>query len=76
MDGSETVVKEIEKEGTNGGDPRAKIVIVDSGELKVEESDQRDNGDDPHHNVDLDSHPEKEDSPPEESGSGEEEEEE
>ena len=61
MDGSETVVKEIEKEGTNAGAPRAKIVIVDSGVLEVNESHKFDDGHDPHHNKDLpDSHDEPE----------------
>lgn len=53
LDGSETVVKAIEKEGTNAGDTGSKIVIVDSGELDVKAEHKLDNGDDPHHNKDL-----------------------
>lgn len=53
LDGSELVVKAIEKEGTNGGKPRSsKIVIVDSGVLELDEPIE-DDGDDPHHNKDL-----------------------
>lgn len=53
MDESETVVKDVEKEGTNCGTPRSNIVIVDSGELTVTEDDKTDDGSDPHHNRDL-----------------------
>ena len=53
MDESETVVKAVEKEGTNAGTPRRKVVIVDSGVMEVTESDKEDDGHDPHHNKDL-----------------------
>ncbi|CAB9500968.1 cis-trans isomerase [Seminavis robusta] len=53
MDGSEAVVKIIEKQGTYGGIPRAdKIVITDSGEIKLE-APIIDDGNDPHHNRDT-----------------------
>lgn len=52
VDDSESVVKAIEKQGTNGGTPRAqKIVIVDSGVMEVTENYDDDR--DPHHNNDL-----------------------
>jgi len=33
----EDIVKRIEANGTNGGSPKAKVTIVDSGELKIDE---------------------------------------
>lgn len=54
VDGSETIVKAIEEQGTNGGAPRAKIVIVDSGVMEVTES--YDDDKDPHHLKDLPSY--------------------
>lgn len=53
MDGSETVVKAIEREGTNGGMPRVEsIVIVNSGVMELD-GPIEDDGRDPHHNKDL-----------------------
>jgi cyclophilin family peptidyl-prolyl cis-trans isomerase len=50
MDDSESVVKEVEKQGTYGGFPRAnKIVIVDSGEIKLDKPIYDKDGHDPHH---------------------------
>jgi peptidylprolyl isomerase len=54
MDDSENVVKEVEKQGTYGGFPRAdKIVIVDSGEIKLDKPIYDKDGHDPHHNKNL-----------------------
>ena len=33
----EDIVKRIESNGTNGGSPKAKVTIADSGELKIDE---------------------------------------
>lgn len=53
LDGSETVVKAIEREGTNGGVPRVeKIVIVDAGVIDLD-APIEDDGPDPHHNKDV-----------------------